>query len=66
MVVFIALNILYLWDQNKKKAAFRMVSTPEQERPGLGDKSAWFIYSLWKKRSEYMGFSIILHFAFGR
>ncbi len=46
MVVFIALNILYLWDQNKKKAAFRMASTPEQERPGLGDKSAWFIYSL--------------------
>jgi sugar phosphate permease len=46
MVVFIALNILYLWDQNKKKAAIRMTSTPEQERPGLGDKSAWFIYSL--------------------
>lgn len=46
MGVFITLNILYLWDQNKKKAIIRMTSTPEQERTDLGDKSAWFIYSL--------------------
>jgi hypothetical protein len=46
MVVFSALNILYLSIENNKKSEIRQTSTPEQEEPGLGDKSAWFVYNL--------------------
>jgi len=46
MVVFTGLNILYLWMQNKKKAAIRATTSRHEEKPGLGDKSAWFIYNL--------------------
>ncbi|KAF8960454.1 major facilitator superfamily domain-containing protein [Flammula alnicola] len=46
MVAFSIFNILYLWDQNKKKAEIRKTLTIDQEKPGLGDRSAWFIYSL--------------------
>ncbi|KDR84326.1 hypothetical protein GALMADRAFT_707697 [Galerina marginata CBS 339.88] len=46
MGVFSAMNTWYLWDQNKKKAIIRQTSTREQEKPGLGDRSAWFKYAL--------------------
>ncbi|KAF9473919.1 MFS general substrate transporter [Pholiota conissans] len=46
MVAISALNIWYLWDQNKKKAEIRKTTTIDQESPGLGDRSAWFIYAL--------------------
>ncbi|KAL1713440.1 major facilitator superfamily domain-containing protein [Schizophyllum commune] len=46
MIVFTGLNLGYLWSQNKKKAQIRATSTQVEERPGLGDRSAWFIYSL--------------------
>ncbi|KAF8957377.1 major facilitator superfamily domain-containing protein [Flammula alnicola] len=46
MVALSALNTWYLWDQNKRKREIRKASTVDQERPGLGDRSAWFQYSL--------------------
>ena len=46
MVAFSAVNLLYLVDQNKKKATIRRNLNIEQEKPGLGDKSAWFVYNL--------------------
>ncbi|PPQ89888.1 hypothetical protein CVT25_004810 [Psilocybe cyanescens] len=46
MGVFAGLNTWYLWDQNKKKEVIRASSTIEQEKPGLGDRSAWFVYAL--------------------
>jgi len=46
MVAFSAVNLLYLVDQNKKKATIRRNINIEQEKPGLGDKSAWFVYNL--------------------
>ena len=46
MLVFFVLNIIFLWDQNRKKAKVRSTSSPSDEKPGLGDKSAWFIYHL--------------------
>ncbi|KAF8808496.1 MFS general substrate transporter [Phlegmacium glaucopus] len=46
MVVFSILNTWYLWDQNNKKRAIRRTMTIDQEKPGLGDRSAWFIYAL--------------------
>ncbi|CAA7268901.1 unnamed protein product [Cyclocybe aegerita] len=46
MVVISGLNTWYLWDQNKKKAETRRNSTIAQEKPGLGDRSAWFEYAL--------------------
>ncbi|KAJ7084863.1 major facilitator superfamily domain-containing protein [Mycena belliarum] len=46
MGVFAALNIVYLQRENKKKAETRARSTRTEEPAGLGDKSAWFIYSL--------------------
>jgi len=46
MVFFSALNILYLWNENSKKSKIRQTSTLEQEAPRLGDKSAWYVYSL--------------------
>jgi len=46
MVAFCGFNLLYLWTANKKKAEIRKTTTVDQEHPGLGDKSAWFIYAL--------------------
>jgi sugar phosphate permease len=46
MVVLTAVNIYYLWTQNKKKAAIRATTSRSDEKPGLGDRSAWFIYNL--------------------
>ncbi|KIK65240.1 hypothetical protein GYMLUDRAFT_980832 [Collybiopsis luxurians FD-317 M1] len=39
-------NIVYLWAQNAKKAKTRQVMIREEEKSGLGDRSAWFIYNL--------------------
>lgn len=39
-------NLLYLRSQNRKKALARQRGTKEAEASGLGDRSAWFIYSL--------------------
>ncbi|KAL0573852.1 hypothetical protein V5O48_008093 [Marasmius crinis-equi] len=41
-----ALNLAYLTSQNKKKAETRRTMTRVEEKPGLGDRSAWFIYNL--------------------
>lgn len=46
MVVFSALNLAYLWDQNKRKKKLRLTTKREEEDPGLGDRSAWFEYNL--------------------
>lgn len=46
MVVFSALNLGYLWDQNKKKRAVREKMLRSDEDPMLGDRSAWFEYNL--------------------
>ncbi|KAG5732439.1 hypothetical protein E4T56_gene8383 [Termitomyces sp. T112] len=40
------INIAYLRTQNKRKSGIRTTTAPENEPPGLGDRSAWFIYSL--------------------
>ncbi|KAG6889526.1 hypothetical protein C0995_000408 [Termitomyces sp. Mi166 len=40
------INIAYLSSQNKRKSAIRATTACETEPPGLGDRSAWFIYSL--------------------
>jgi len=45
-VFFSGLNTFYLHSQNKKKAETRKNITINQEQPGLGDKSAWYIYAL--------------------
>jgi len=39
-------NWLYLWQENKKKAKIRATMSQADEKPGLGDRSAWFIYAL--------------------
>ncbi|KAJ6606112.1 major facilitator superfamily domain-containing protein [Mycena vulgaris] len=46
MGLFATLNILYLKRENKKKAEVRATTTRADEAAGLGDKSAWFVYSL--------------------
>lgn len=46
MVVFNGLNLGYLWWQNRKKAERRTQIAREDEPEGLGDGSAWFVYSL--------------------
>ncbi|KAF9072300.1 major facilitator superfamily domain-containing protein [Rhodocollybia butyracea] len=46
MAFFGGLNLLYLWNQNMKKAEVRKRLPREQEKSGLGDRSAWFIYNL--------------------
>ncbi|KAG6859130.1 hypothetical protein C0991_001310, partial [Blastosporella zonata] len=40
------MNIAYLRTQNGKKAVVRATTSREDEKPGLGDRSAWFVYSL--------------------
>ncbi|KIK65255.1 hypothetical protein GYMLUDRAFT_195081 [Collybiopsis luxurians FD-317 M1] len=46
MALFGGINLYYLWSQNKKKAQMRKTITREQEHPGIGNHSAWFIYNL--------------------
>ena len=46
MVVLNGCNLVYLRWQNQKKAKRRISMTKESESDGLGDGSAWFIYSL--------------------
>lgn len=46
MVVFSAMNLLYLKDQNNKKRAIREKMVRSDEDPNLGDRSAWFEYNL--------------------
>jgi len=46
MFVFSILNTIFLWDQNKKKAKIRRTLSFIEEKPGLGDRSAWYIYHL--------------------
>lgn len=46
MVVISGFNTLYLWNQNNKKREIRRTMTIDQEKPGLGDRSAWFVYAL--------------------
>ncbi|KAJ7063698.1 major facilitator superfamily domain-containing protein [Mycena amicta] len=43
---FAVFNMAYLTRENKKKAEKRKTMTRSEEEPGLGDKSAWFVYSL--------------------
>ncbi|KAJ7060138.1 major facilitator superfamily domain-containing protein [Mycena amicta] len=44
---FVALiTSAYLQRENKKKAEIRKSMSREEEETGLGDKSAWFVYSL--------------------
>jgi len=46
MLAFSVLNTIFLWDQNRKKAKIRLTSSAMEEKPGLGDQSAWYIYHL--------------------
>lgn len=46
MFVVAGLNVAYLTSQNKKKASIRATSSKHDEKKGLGDKSAWFVYNL--------------------
>jgi len=46
LVLIAGMNIWYLAVQNRKKAEVRQSMEREEEKRGLGDKSAWFIYSL--------------------
>jgi uncharacterized membrane protein YciS (DUF1049 family) len=39
-------NLFYLKMQNSKKEKRRATGERKDEAPGLGDRSAWFIYSL--------------------
>ncbi|KAG6874917.1 hypothetical protein C0992_005964 [Termitomyces sp. T32_za158] len=44
--VLSGMNIIYLTLQNRRKAVIRAVKTHKDEKPGLGDRSAWFVYNL--------------------
>ncbi|KAG6860541.1 hypothetical protein C0995_010003 [Termitomyces sp. Mi166 len=46
MIIFTSFNIIFLTSQNRKKAAIRATISRENEKPGLGDRSAWFVYTL--------------------
>ncbi|KAF8225677.1 hypothetical protein L208DRAFT_1408239 [Tricholoma matsutake] len=46
MVLVAGTNTYYLWSQNKKKAETRVTKLRSEEKPQLGDKSAWFTYNL--------------------
>ncbi|KAJ7611763.1 major facilitator superfamily domain-containing protein [Roridomyces roridus] len=46
MAVFSVLNMAYLANENRKKAQMRKDISREDEDPSLGDRSAWFVYSL--------------------
>lgn len=44
--VLSAINLAYLWYQNRLKAERRRLMAPADEPEGLGDESAWFVYKL--------------------
>lgn len=46
MTIFSAVNLVYLSRENRLKAEKRQRMTKEQEPAGLGDRSAWFVYTL--------------------
>jgi MFS family permease len=46
MVVLSTANLMYLRRENRLKVERSRRMTKEQEQEGLGDRSAWFIYSL--------------------
>ena len=46
MLVLSTANLAYLWRENRLKAERRQRMNKEDEPEGLGDRSAWFIYSL--------------------
>ncbi|KAG6828233.1 hypothetical protein H0H92_008731 [Tricholoma furcatifolium] len=46
VVILSAVNVAYLHSQNKKKEQIRATTRREDEKPGLGDRSAWFVYNL--------------------
>ncbi|EAU82199.2 hypothetical protein CC1G_10601 [Coprinopsis cinerea okayama7 len=47
MVVVSALNLAYLWNENRKKKVMReRLGIRSQETPGMGDQSAWYVYAL--------------------
>ncbi|KAI9457921.1 major facilitator superfamily domain-containing protein [Boletus coccyginus] len=46
MVAFATVNLVYLSRENRLKAEKRQRINKEEEPEGLGDRSAWFIYSL--------------------
>ncbi|KAF4577302.1 hypothetical protein EYR36_005289 [Pleurotus pulmonarius] len=39
-------NVVYLWDQNRRKDRLRAMISKDEEPEGLGDRSAWFTYIL--------------------
>ncbi|KAG6826978.1 hypothetical protein H0H92_013683 [Tricholoma furcatifolium] len=45
-IVTTVINIAYLAYQNRKKAAIRETISRANETPGIGDRSAWFMYQL--------------------
>ena len=45
-VVLLTVNLMYLGRENRWKAERSRRITKEEEQEGLGDRSAWFIYSL--------------------
>ncbi|KAI5993256.1 major facilitator superfamily domain-containing protein [Pisolithus albus] len=44
--VFASLNLLYLWQMNRAKAKKRLSVAKHDEPEHLGDRSAWFVYTL--------------------
>lgn len=46
MVVFSSLNLLYLRRENRAKAETRLSTAKHDEPEHLGDRSAWFVYTL--------------------
>ncbi|KAG8216449.1 major facilitator superfamily domain-containing protein [Butyriboletus roseoflavus] len=46
IVVFATVNLVYLRRENRLKAEKRERMRKEEEPEGLGDRSAWFVYSL--------------------
>ena len=46
MLVFVTASLVYLWRENRLKAERRQKMNKDDEPEGLGDRSAWFIYSL--------------------
>ncbi|KAF8891690.1 major facilitator superfamily domain-containing protein [Infundibulicybe gibba] len=46
MGLFIAMNLFYLYKQNKRKEVIRKTTQRSEEAEGLGDRSAWYEYIL--------------------
>lgn len=46
MLVVCVLTAIFFLGQNRKKAKTRLAQALSEEKPGLGDGSAWFIYHL--------------------